>query len=323
MSNWIHLDSKQEIRFSEESMREPGLVAEGHRAGLLLVSLEALRPRQWIKNLIVLTPLLFARELQDPDRLARGVAAFAVFCALSSAGYIFNDLLDAGQDRLHPLKADRPIASGRLPTSIAISIAVTLLLAGMTGALLLDMQMALLAGTYVIVTFAYSVFLKHFVLLDVMVIALGFVLRVMAGAQVIHVHPSHWLLLCTLLLALFLGFSKRRHELVLLNRDSTQHRPVLEHYRPDLLDDINSIVMAAAIVCYAIYTVSEETIQKFGTDHLIYSVPFVIYGLFRYLYLVRIRASGGSPTETLLGDRPLLASVLLWAAFCAYVIYAR
>ncbi len=302
-------------------MRFRDLAIENHRPAVLSPAWEALRSKQWIKNFFVLTPLLFAKELQHPDQVLRGFAAFAIFCGLSSAGYVFNDLLDVEQDRQHPLKALRPIPSGRLPVPIAIGMAVVLASAGMIGAMMIGLRFGLLAGAYLIVTLAYSLRLKHLVVLDVMVIAIGFVMRVGGGALAIHVQASHWLLLCTLLLALFLGFSKRRHELILLNEGSTQHRPVLEHYSPELLNQMNSIVMGATIVCYAIYTVSDETIRKFGTGNLIFSVPFVIYGLLRYLYLANIQDGGGSPTETLLADRPLVASVLLWAAFCGAVIY--
>ncbi|MBI4468952.1 MAG: decaprenyl-phosphate phosphoribosyltransferase [Acidobacteria bacterium] len=294
---------------------------EERRTSVLEPAWEALRSKQWIKNLFVLTPLLFARELQHPHQVLKGIAAFAIFCALSSAGYLFNDRLDAEQDRQHPLKALRPIPSGRLSTSLAMGMAVALAVIGLGGAFALDLTFGLMASAYLILTLAYTIRLKHFVVLDVMVIAVGFVMRVGAGALAIDALPSHWLLLCTMLLALFLGFSKRRHELLLLNEGSTQHRPVLEHYSPEFLDQMNSIVMGATIVCYAIYTVSEETIHKFGSGNLIFSVPFVIYGLFRYLYLVNIRDSGGSPADTLLGDRPLAISIVLWAAFCAGVIY--
>jgi 4-hydroxybenzoate polyprenyltransferase len=292
------------------------------RAAPFPVSLvSALRPKQWVKNLFVLLPGVFASELFAPETLARLAAAFAVFCAVSSSVYLLNDVLDREADRQHPTKRYRAIASGRVSPSLAVAVAAALAVGGIAAATLVNLPFAGFVAGYLVLTLGYTLHFKHAVILDVMFLAAGFVVRVAAGAAAIEVEASEWLLLCSLLLALFLGFSKRRHELTLLEGGASGHRRVLVHYSPELLDQMIVIVATAVILCYILYTVWPSTVEKFGTKHLIYTVPFVIYGIFRYFYLIHQRQSGGDPTDSLLTDRPLLASVLLWGAIAVGVIY--
>ena len=281
----------------------------------------SLRPSQWTKNLIVFAPLLFARRLTDPSAVLLSIAAFAVFCALSGVVYLLNDIVDREADRQHPLKRNRPIASGALPVSVAAATAAVLGFGGLVAAFLLRFEFGIVATTYVALLALYSGPLKHVVIIDVLTIAIGFVLRAVAGAVILNVEISHWLLIVTVLLALFLALSKRRHELVLLADGATSHRPILEEYSPYLLDQMISVVTASTLVAYAFYTVSPDTVQKFGTDKLGLTLPFPLYGIFRYLYLVHQKEGGGSPSDLLLNDRPLLACVALWAAAVVLVLY--
>jgi len=284
----------------------------------LLISL---RPGQWTKNLLVFAGLLFAKRLFDPRAVADATAAFAVFCALSGAVYLVNDIADREIDRRHPIKMRRPIASGALPLPVAASIAVLLLIGGLAGAFSINAQFGFVSVGYVALQVLYSVTLKHLVILDVLTIAMGFVLRAAGGAFAIDVEISQWLLVCTILLALFIALAKRRHELVLLADGATGHRPILGEYSAYLLDQMIAMVTASTLVAYIFYTISPETQEKFGTALLELTIPFPIYGIFRYLYLVHRRDGGGSPAELLLTDRPLLACVALWAVSVAFIIY--
>lgn len=286
--------------------------------------LKALRPKQWLKNLFVLAPGLFASELFDTTAAVRLGSAFAIFCAVSSAVYLLNDVLDREADRLHPTKRYRPIASGRISPTLALATAAVLATSGLVAAAAsLGGTVAAFVAGYLVLTLGYTLYFKHSVILDVMFLAAGFVIRVAAGAASIQVEASEWLLLCTLLLALFLGFSKRRHELTLLESSASGHRRVLVHYSPELLDQMIVIVATATILCYILYTVWPSTVAKFGTKHLVYTVPFVIYGIFRYFYLIHQRQSGGDAADSLLTDRPLLVSVFLWVVVASAVIYFK
>jgi 4-hydroxybenzoate polyprenyltransferase len=289
----------------------------------LLVSL---RPAQWTKNLIVFTALLFGQRgaqpaFLDPHAMARALAAVVIFCALSGVVYLINDVADRDADRLHPTKRYRPIASGAVSPGLALGTAIVLTAAALGSAWMLRPMFAAVALTYVVLQTLYSGPLKHIVIIDVLTIAIGFVLRAVAGAVAIDVEINHWLLILTILLALFLALSKRRHELVLLADGATSHRPILEEYSPYLLDQMIAVVTASTLVSYVISTVSPETVQKYHTDYLGLTVVFPIYGIFRYLYLVHQKAGGGSPADMLLNDRPLLACVALWAASVAGIIY--
>ncbi len=281
----------------------------------------SLRPEQWTKNLIIFGGLLFGQRLFDLHSVLYASAGFAVFCALSGVVYLVNDVADRDVDRRHPLKRHRPIASGELSTSAAIGAAVTIGAVALIVSFMLGKEFGLFASAYVALLAGYSGPLKHVVIIDVLTIAIGFVLRAAAGAAVIHVPISNWLLFVTILGALFLALSKRRHELVLLADDATSHRPILQEYTPYLLDQMISVVTASTLVAYAFYTVNAETVEKFHTTHLGLTLPFLLYGIFRYLYLVHRKEGGGSPAEMLLNDRPLLLCVALWALAVALIIY--
>jgi 4-hydroxybenzoate polyprenyltransferase len=284
----------------------------------LLISL---RPHQWTKNLIVFAGLIFGQRLLEADAIMRSSGAFAVFCVLSSAIYLLNDIRDREVDRRHPLKAARPIASGALSIRAAGFACAVLIAAGLGGALLLGRAFTLVAVSFVVLQALYSGPLKRIVIIDVLTIAGGFVLRAAGGAVVIGVPISDWLLVVTVLLALFLALSKRRHELVLLADGATDHRPILGEYSPYLLDQMISVVTASTLVAYAFYTISPETQEKFHTGLLGLTLPFPLYGIFRYLYLVHRKDQGGSPAELLLTDRPLLICVALWGLTVMAIIY--
>jgi 4-hydroxybenzoate polyprenyltransferase len=281
----------------------------------------SLRPDQWTKNLIVFAALIFAVKLLDPAALALASAAFLIFCALSGAVYLFNDISDREADRQHPLKRLRPIASGALSPGAALAWAVGLSAAALAAAYGLRPMFAVAAAAYLALFVLYTRTLKHIVILDVMSIAIGFVLRAVAGGLVIGVPISDWLLVCTILLALFLGLAKRRHEITMLADGASGHRRILEEYDPYLLDQMIAIVAAATLVVYIIYCASPDTAERFGTGMLVLTTPFPIYGIFRYLYLVHRKHGGGSPSDLLLRDRPLLSCVALWGAAVVLIIY--
>ena len=293
-------------------------MATGSQAAGLIRSL---RPDQWTKNLIVFAALIFARRLFDPAALALATAAFLIFCLLSGTVYLINDVSDRDADRQHPLKRKRPIASGKLPVSTALIAAGVLGVSALTAAFWLRPMFGVTAVAYLVLFTLYTYALKHVVILDVMSIAIGFVLRAVAGGLVIGVPISDWLLVCTILLALFLGLAKRRHEITLLTAGAKGHRPILEEYDPYLLDQMIAVVAAATLVAYIIYCASPETHLYFGTDLLVLTTPFPIYGLFRYLYLVHRKQGGGSPSEMLLLDRPLLSCVALWGLAVVVIVY--
>lgn len=284
--------------------------------------LRSLRPEQWTKNLVVFAGVLFGGRLVDAGAVWTAVGAFVVFCALSGTVYLINDLVDREADRRHPLKRHRPIASGLLAARIALPAAVALGLTSVVAATLLQPAFGFVAGTYLAVLLAYSAALKHFVIIDALTIAAGFVLRAVGGAVAVDVPISQWLLVCTTLLALFLAFSKRRHELTLLAEGATDHRRILTEYTPYLLDQMIAVVTASTLIAYSVYATSAETAARLGTARLGLTIPFVLYGIFRYLYLVHQKRGGGSPAALLLADRPLLACVALWAAAVAWILYS-
>ncbi len=287
-------------------------------AANLLISL---RPSQWTKNLIVFAGLAGSGRLFEAASAARATGAFLVFCVLSGVIYLVNDVHDREADRVHPVKSRRPVASGALPPTTAITTAAVLGAAALAAAFALSPGFGLVALSYLTLLTLYSLWLKHMVILDVLTIAAGFVLRAFGGAVVIAVPFSNWLLLLTLLLALFLGLSKRRAELVKLAEGASSHRRSLAEYSPYLLDQMIAVVTASTLLAYAFYTISPETTLKFQTDHLLYTVPFPLYGILRYLYLVHQREGGGNPSEALLSDRPLLVCVALWVVTVILVLY--
>jgi len=286
----------------------------------------SLRPSQWTKNLIVFAGLLFGQRgsrpaFVDPHAIVLSLAAFGIFCALSGIVYLVNDVADREKDRLHPLKRYRPIASGAVSPQTAIVTALVLAAGALVASWMLSPSFAGVAFAYVALQVLYSGPLKHIVIIDVLTISIGFVLRAVAGAVAIDVPINHWLLILTVLLALFLALSKRRHELVLLADGATSHRPILEEYSPYLLDQMIAVVTASTLISYIISTVSPETVAKYKTDYLGITLVFPLYGIFRYLYLVHQKEGGGSPSDLLLNDRPLLACVALWAVAVAAIIY--
>ena len=283
--------------------------------------LATLRPQQWVKNFVLLAGLIFSQNLDKPDFILKSLAAFALFCLLSSSVYIFNDIMDVESDRKHPLKSARPIAGGRIKVSTGVFLFVVLAIASFGLSLWLNPLFALTALGYFVLNLLYSVYLKNVVIIDVMCIALSFVIRAVAGAVVIGVEISAWLVVCTTLLALFLGFGKRRHELVLLEGQATDHRKSLSEYSPYFLDQMISVVTASTVVAYAFYTLSSEVKVKLGASHMELTIPFVLYGVFRYLYLIHQKEGGGSPTRMLLTDRPILVNVILWLAAVILIVY--
>ncbi|MBI4507143.1 MAG: decaprenyl-phosphate phosphoribosyltransferase [Chloroflexi bacterium] len=282
----------------------------------LLVSV---RPRQWTKNLIVYVGLIFALRLTELPLLVRATWAFVAFCALSSAIYLLNDVLDRERDRQHPLKCRRPIAMGKLRPPPALAAALLLALLGIVVAGALGGGFLALAAAYIGVMLVYNVWLKRVVLLDVFAIAAGFVLRAAAGAVAVGVPISPWLYVCTTLGALFIGFGKRRHELTLLADEAEEHRSVLREYTPAFLDVLIAVVSGSAVVAYSLYTFSAENLPR--NHAMMLTIPFLLYGTFRYLYLIHLRDAGGSPEEILLRDRPLLANIALWLVVAVLILY--
>lgn len=287
------------------AVAQPVQAAQGAMAYFRL-----LRPKQWIKNGFVFAALVFAKEFTNAEAILRSLWAFAAFCALASVVYIVNDIFDREADRRHPTKRLRPIASGAVSVRNAAVLAAVLLVGGMAGAVALGRGVLIVVSIYFGMNLAYSLRLKHVVILDVLLVALGFVLRVLAGAEAIAVTPSAWLLLCTLLLSLFLALAKRRHELVLLEDDASKARAILEEYTPRLLDQMVAVVTACTLMSYALYAIDPLTGQQF--PGIQYTVPLVLWGIFRYLYLVHRRREGGDPTELLLSDRHLMFIVVVW-----------
>ncbi len=283
--------------------------------------LKLMRPTQWLKNGILMAALVFAGEATNPDKVQLAVYALIIYCLLSSAVYVFNDLIDRENDRQHPLKKARPVASGQISLAVAVTLAVALGALGIAGAWLVNWPFFMVALVFLALNLLYTLWLKHIVIVDVMSIAVSFVLRAYAGALAIEVPASKWMLINTLLLALFLGFGKRRHELLLLEDDATSHRRILDRYSPYLLDQLIGVVTASVVVMYMLYTFSSEVMQKLGTENLFVTIPFVVYGVFRYLYLIHKEEKGGSPTRVMIGDAPILINVILWLITVIVVLY--
>jgi 4-hydroxybenzoate polyprenyltransferase len=280
--------------------------------------LKTMRPRQWTKNAFLFAALVFDNKLFHLSDFLRTLAGFGLFCLISSAVYIFNDLLDVQADRQHPVKKNRPIASGSLPVPVAVVMGMLLVVGAMTGGYFLAWQFGLTLLIYFAMMLAYSKWLKHIPILDVLILAAGFVLRVHAGTTLIIVERfSPWLYVIMTLLALYLGFGKRRAELALLAEDANAHRKVLEGYTIPLLDQFITIVSATTILAYSLYTFDRLP----GNHTLMLTIPFVVYALFRYLYLIQVKKIGGEPEEILLTDRPFQVSILLWGLAVLAVFY--
>jgi len=278
----------------------------------MLDLLRLMRPHQWVKNTFVLTGLLFGHAWHDPVLVVQAIIAFVAFCLVSSTVYIVNDVIDIEQDRHHPSKRKRPLPSGKLKISTALAFAAILGIAGLTLATYASSKVVLILLVYAVMNLAYSLRLKHVVILDVFIIATGFMLRILAGTLGLGIPPSQWLLLCGLMVTLFLGFSKRRAEIIALSEDKSAHRKVLQEYSPVLLDKMIVVTAAGLIMSYSLYTMNPDTIRIHGTANLIYTVPFVIYGVFRYIYLLHHQSSGGDPSKDLVRDPHMLIVLLGW-----------
>ncbi len=283
---------------------------------------EACRPRQWVKNLFVAAPLVFAKRLTDPRPSLRALAAVAIFCALSSAVYLWNDLVDVEKDRAHPLKQKRPIASGRLSVSAARIASATLATGALALSWLVDWRFSVCVLAYLVNNFAYSLLIKRVVYLDVLSIAAGFLLRVAAGAFAVDVQASAYLFVCTGLLATYLGFGKRAHELALAGERAAEQRAVLRAYRPSVLRAALYATAAATFVSYVLYTRAEHTVSFFGTTRMLWTAPFAAFGLLRFFVLVQT-PKGESPTEEILKDAPFVLNLLAWGAAITLIIYFR
>jgi 4-hydroxybenzoate polyprenyltransferase len=278
----------------------------------LLELLRLMRPYQWVKNAFVFTGLLFGHAWHDANLVAGVVMAFAAFCLGSSAVYIFNDIVDLEQDRQHPKKCKRPLASGLVSIPAAVMLAVLLGTLGLSLAYFAAPTVLVILIGYALMNIAYTLRLKNVVILDVFIIATGFMLRILAGTLGVGIPPSQWLLLCGLMVTLFLGFTKRRAEIIALTDDKTAHRKVLEHYSPVLLDKMIGITAAGLIMSYSLYTMNPDTIRIHNTPNLIYTVPFVMYGVFRYIYLLHHQSRGGDPSHDLVRDPHLFIVVGAW-----------
>ncbi len=287
---------------------------------MLIGLIKTMRPKQWVKNIFVFAPLVFDKKLLELDYLAQTVAGFVLLCVVSGTVYIINDVADADKDRQHPRKRERPIASGKVSVGAAVTLAIILLLIALPLAFLLDPVFGAIASGYLLIQVAYSFWLKNVVIIDVMIIAAGFLMRVAAGVPLADAPISPWLYICMTLLALLIGFGKRRHELTLLKENANAHRQSLEDYNISLLDHVISIVTASILLAYALYTFSAPNLPEEHTMML--SIPFLLYAIFRYLYLIHVKGMGGAPEEIVFSDRPLQVSVVLWGLSVIVVLYA-
>ena len=281
----------------------------------------SMRPEQWVKNLFVFAGLIFSGNLFHLGILIRVGCGFVLFSLVASSIYIFNDIHDVESDKAHPEKKTRPLAAGLLSIPSAYASATVLALVGLIVALTLDRMFFCILVVYLLINIAYTMRVKKMVILDVMCISSGFVLRVLAGTELAAVIPSDWLIICTITLSLFLGFSKRRHELILTGTDPYNRRTVLGEYSTRFLDQMIGIATACTVMSYALYTISPETVSRFGTRNLIFTIPFVLYGIYRYLYLIHQKNMGGNPTRELFADLPLLINAVLWVCVVVFIIY--
>jgi 4-hydroxybenzoate polyprenyltransferase len=287
---------------------------------MAIALLQAMRPKQWAKNIFIFGALVFDKKLFEANFFLRTLAAFVMFCLFSSTVYIINDLGDIDQDRQHPIKRNRPLASGRLKPKTAVSVVVGIVVVLLPLAFALDPRFGAIALAYLVNNLLYTFWLKNVVIVDVLSIAAGFVMRVAAGVTVIPTERfSPWMYVCMTLLALFLGFGKRRHELALLAADADNHRQVLDEYSLPFLDEMMGVVTASTVMAYAIYTFSAEGLPS--NHSMMLTIPFVLYAIFRYLYLIHVRGEGGAPEEILLGDRPFLVDVTLWGVLVVVLLY--
>lgn len=278
-----------------------------------------MRPKQWVKNLLLYSGVVFDRHLLEIRPILIATLGFIIFCGISSAVYLLNDLVDIKKDQLHPKKRFRPLASGKLPRSVAIVALIVLVVVCVPAGFFLQPSFGGIVLLYFIIQIGYCFYLKNVVIIDVFTLASGFVLRAVAGALVIQVDVSPWLLVCTMLGALFIGLAKRRHELVLLAEGAASHRQILNEYSSELVQEMISVVTSSVVIAYSLYTITYDKLPK---NHLMaLTIPFVLYGIFRYLYLVYKKDEGGSPEELLFKDVPLLACVALWGLTAIGILY--
>jgi len=284
--------------------------------------IQSLRPHQWIKNGFILIPLVFAQRVFDWPSVLLSLQAVASFCIMSGAIYLINDLSDLDADRRHPTKRHRPLASGLISPLLAKVTAAVLLPGSLVWGAAIGHMFLLVLVIYLAIQLLYNYRLKNIVILDIFCVSSGFFLRVTSGAVAIQVDISHWLIICTVLISIFLALAKRRNELVILGQENAgNHRKSLSEYSPYLLDQMMGVITASTLLSYMLYCISPETIKKFQTDRLIYTFPFVLYGIFRYLYLIHKKNLGGAPERLLVSDLPLALSVILWALCCMLIIY--
>jgi 4-hydroxybenzoate polyprenyltransferase len=282
---------------------------------------KSLRPHQWIKNVLVFGGLVFSHSLFQLGPVLLTVQAFLLFCFAASSVYLLNDLNDLEEDRLHPKKKLRPLAAGIISENVVRMSMIFLASLSLYGSYLISTAFGCIIAGYLVMNVAYSLRLKHVVIVDVMIIAFGFVLRAVAGAVAIGVEPSPWLVLCTMTLALLVGFGKRRNELSVLKGEAANHRACLDGYSPQFLDLMMTISGAAAFITYTLYTMAEETAARFGSHALVITTPFVIYGIFRYLFLIHQKSEGGDPSKLFATDKPMLFNGALWLVMCAFCVY--
>ncbi len=285
---------------------------------------ELVRPTQWTKNAVVFAALIFSKNIFNWAYLVSAVLGFIVFCLLSGAVYTFNDIIDRDSDKAHPRKRHRPIPSGRIPLVVAFVVFIILTLVSLSASfLVLPPAFGLVAVIYFVLNISYSLVLKKVIILDVITISISFVLRAIAGVEALvpTVELSTWLLVCTFFLSLFLAIAKRRHELVLLEGKAGRHRKALKEYSTQFIDGMIAVVTASTVMSYTLYTISERTIEKMATANLVYTIPFVVFGIFRYLYLLYVRQEGGAPSRILLKDKPLMAAIVLWILAVIWILY--
>lgn len=289
--------------------------------------LSSMRPRQWTKNLFIFAGIVFSRHLFEPDLLLRSFYAFVIFCAASGAAYLLNDVFDVKRDVEHPIKRNRPIASGLLSLRHASAVAISLFVFASIASYTLGTEFLLVLLAFIVLNLAYSTVLRQVVILDVIAISFNFLLRAWAGVAVLHpvlpsIEISPWLLICTLFLSLFLGFCKRRNEIENLE-DAAMHRNALQEYSVHLLDQLVGLSAATALISYSIYTVWPATVEKFGTANLVFTVPFVVFGMMRYLFVVYSRKEGGDPSGVLLTEKWIIVDVFLWLAAVILILWLR
>ncbi len=289
--------------------------------GVFKALLETMRPRQWTKNGVLFAGILFSLQIFQLVPLIKTIAAFFLFCMISGTVYILNDILDYQRDLAHPEKKNRPIPSGRLPRKLALMFDIVIGTIALTMSFWLEPTFGWISLAYLVMNIAYSLYLKNIVIVDVLIIAMGFVFRAVGGAMVIQVDISEWLLICTFLLALFLALCKRRHELDIIEDKASAHRAVLKEYNSVLLDQMISVVTASALMAYALYTISDNVVEKFHTQNLIFTVPFVLFAIFRYLYLVHAKNLGGSPERALIQDKAMVIDIGLWVLAVTAILY--